>query len=91
MPKNMPRVVSEKETKFYNILKQNSSLWLSSEQLSRHAGIAKITARTYCIRYVKEGILNRRRVFPGYRYQLFPKASKHPHVLAVEQALEVYA
>lgn len=58
------------------VFKSLTNEWKSTREISEEAQVAYRTANMHLLRFVKLGLIDLARVFPGHRYRLSEKSNK---------------
>jgi len=69
-------VASEQEISLYRILSGSPEKWFTHSELAKTSGIGARTVRSHTLKFAKHGLVECRRVFPGFRYRWIKKPSK---------------
>lgn len=68
--------ISIHETRAFVAFVKNNEKWITSKELAKEADVAQRTARAFCLKFTKLGLVDVAEVFPAHRYRLSDKASK---------------
>lgn len=84
------RCISAHEAKFFSALNQSS--WQTSAEIAEKVGISGSAARSYVLRLVEAGIVEVRKVYPGYRYRLSatPSQDGTAYLKQLHEAVEAF-
>jgi hypothetical protein len=84
--------ISVHEARAFVAFLRNRTRWITSKDLAREAAIAERTARAFCTKFVRLGLLDLAEVFPAHKYQIAAKASKRnaAYLGRLQKACEVF-
>jgi hypothetical protein len=68
--------ISVHETRAFVAFLKNKEKWITSKELAKDAAIAERTARAFCLKFTRLGLVDVAEVFPAHKYRLSEKASK---------------
>jgi len=84
------RCISAHEARFFSALNQSS--WQTSAELAAKAEVSGGAARQYALRLKKAGIVEVRKLYPGYRYRLAsnPAPESMPYLKELQEAVDAF-
>jgi hypothetical protein len=84
--------ISIHETRAFLVFLKSNGKWIPSKELAKGANIAERTARAYCLKFTKLGLVDLAEVFPAHKYRLSEKANKRnaAYFSRLEKACEVF-
>ena len=88
MTNHAKATISAHEVRIVDAFERDAHAWLSSADVAQAASVAARTARMHLRRFTVAGLLEVRRVFPGYRYRLRSDASTFSYYMRIVQARE---
>jgi hypothetical protein len=84
--------ISIHETRAFRDFLKSKGRWITSKELAKEANIAERTARAFCLKFAKLGLVDLAEVFPAHKYRLSDKASKRnaAYFGRLEKACEIF-
>lgn len=84
--------ISIHETRSFVALVKNNEKWITSKELAKEADIAQRTARAFCLKFTKLGLVDLAEVFPAHKYRISEKASKRnaAYFARLQKACDVF-
>jgi DNA-binding transcriptional ArsR family regulator len=84
--------ISLHEARLFCALKKAQETWQTTKELAASTRMSDRTVRMHILRFVKSGISQEMRIFPGYRYKLSTesKGLDAEYLRRLEDAVEIF-